>query len=506
MLSVACGKLRARMTRHTTFRFCMDPTAEQQRLLDRHAGASRFAFNQCLRMVKTALTARRTDADMEVPWSGFDLINAFNAWKKTQDAGRVFVIDAAGTADVVVTGLAWRGQVYQQVFEEAAVDCGRGLAAWSDSRAGRRKGPRIGFPRFKKKTRAMPSFRLRNKHPKGGKPAIRVGDLSRPRSVVLPGIGLVAIHDDTRRLRRMLAKNRAKILFATVSQRAGRWWVCLNVEAADLHPGARHPARVDGNQGGWVGIDRGLLAFVVAATHEGAEVARFNDPPKALAAGMRHQRRLAKKLSRKKKGSHHHRVAAARLARHHYRVANVRQHFLHQVSNQLVKTQDQLVIEDVNVAGMLANNHLARAISDASWAEFARQLRYKADWRGGSVVTADRWYPSSQICSRCRTRNQKLSLADRVFSCVCGHSVDRDLNAAVNLAQWGEAYHADHKPGPPSTGAGSPMPADGTALAGAPRVPVKPPRMTREPKFKPRPRPESRTPEKGGAAPPVTVA
>ena len=217
-------------------------------------------------MVKTALTQRKTDPDTEVPWTGFDLINAFNAWKKTEDAGRVFIVDTDGVSETVVTGLAWRTQVCQQVFEEAAVDLGNGLKAWSDSRSGKRKGKRVGFPRFKKKTGAVPSFRLRNKHPKGRPPAIRVGDNNRPRSVTLPGIGVVAVHDDTRRLRRMLAKGRAKICFATITHRGGRWWVSLNIEAADLHPAHQHPTRDPRDDGGWVGVDRGLSAFLVAAT------------------------------------------------------------------------------------------------------------------------------------------------------------------------------------------------------------------------------------------------
>ena len=228
--------LTAEMSRHTTFRFCLDPTVEQHEVLARHAGAARFAFNQCLRMVKAALTQRKTDPGIDVPWSGFDLINGFNAWKITKDAGRVFTVDTDGVAEVVVTGLPWRAQVCQQVFEEAAADCGRALAAWSDSRSGKRKGKRVGFPKFKKKTAVVASFRLRNKHPQGRPPAIRIGDHDRPRSVTLPGIGQVAVFDDTRRLRRMLATDRAKILFATISQRAGRWWVSLNVQAADLHP------------------------------------------------------------------------------------------------------------------------------------------------------------------------------------------------------------------------------------------------------------------------------
>ena len=369
------------MARQTTFRFCLDPKVEQCEVLARHAGAARFAFNQCLRMVKTALTQRKTNPGIEVPWTGFDLINAFNAWKKTEDAGRVFTVDSTGETEIIVTGLPWRRDVRQQVFEEAAVDCGRALAAWSDSRSGRRKGKRMGFPRFKKKAGGVASFRLRNNHPKGRRAAIRVGDNGRPRSVTLPGIGQIGVFDDTRRLRRMLAKGRVKILFASISHHAGRWWVSLNVEAADLHPAHQHPPRVDGDHGGWVGVDRGLSAFVVAGDADGREVARIIDAPKALAGGMIGQRRLAKSLSRKQKGSRNRRDAAAKLGRHHHHVANVRRHFLHQVSNELVKTHDRLVIEGLNVSGMLANHRLAQAISDAGWAEFARILGYKQAWR-----------------------------------------------------------------------------------------------------------------------------
>jgi putative transposase len=430
------------MSRHTTFRFCLDPTVEQRQVLARHAGAARFAFNECLRMVKTALSERKTDPSVEVPWTRFDLINGFNRWKKSEDAGRVFAVDTDGQVDTAVTGLVWRREVCQQVFEEAAVDLGEGLKAWSDSRAGRRTGKRVGFPRFKKKTDAVPSFRLRNKHRKGRAPAIRVGDDDRRRSVTLPGIGQIEVHDDTRRLRRMLANGRAKVLFATVSHHAGRWWVSLNVEAADLHPAHQHPARDPKDSGSWVGIDRGLSAFVVAAREDGTEVARVTDAPKPLAAAMKKQRRLAKSLSRKQEGSHNRKYAAAKLGRHHRHVADVRRHFLHQVSNALVKTHDRLVIENLNVSGMLANRRLGRAISDAGWAEFARQLGYKQGWRGGELVLADRWYPSSKLCSQCGAINRDLTLADRVFTCGCGHSADRDRNAAVNLARWAQAHHS----------------------------------------------------------------
>jgi putative transposase len=251
--------------------------------------------------VKTALTQRKFDPSIEVPWTGFDLINTFNAWKKTEDAGRVFTVGIDGTIDVVVTGLAWRAEVCQQVFEEAAVDLGAGLKGWSDSRCGKRKGKRVGFPRFKKKAGALPSFRLRNRHRKDRTVAIRVGEKNRPRSITLPGIGQIGVHDDTRRLRRMLAKGRATILFATISHHAGRWSVSVNVEAADLHQARQHPARHPSDDGGWVGIDRGLSAFLVASTSDGQQVARIDDPPKALTAGMAKQKRLAKRCPARRK-------------------------------------------------------------------------------------------------------------------------------------------------------------------------------------------------------------
>lgn len=98
----------------------------------------------------------------------------------------MFAVDAGGVAEVVVTGLPWRTEVCPQVFEEAAVDCGRALTAWSDSRTGKRKGKRVRSPQFKKKSCGVASFRLRNKHSTGRPSAIRVGDNNRPRSVTLP--------------------------------------------------------------------------------------------------------------------------------------------------------------------------------------------------------------------------------------------------------------------------------------------------------------------------------
>ncbi|MFU8876042.1 RNA-guided endonuclease InsQ/TnpB family protein, partial [Micromonospora sp. SL4-19] len=121
----------------------------------------------------------------------------------------------------------------------------------------------------------------------------------------------------------------------------------------------------------------------------------------------------------------------------------VRRHFLHKVANRLVKTHDRLALEDLYTAGLLRNRRLAAAISDAGWADLARIISYKQRWRGGQVAPAPRWYPSTRMCSACRTIGPALPLSMRIFRCdECGHTADRDVNAAVNLAVWAEQYHA----------------------------------------------------------------
>src|SRR6187200_229653 len=192
----------AGMTRQTTFSFTLDPTPEQKAALGRHVGAARFAFNQCLRLVLNALEAKKQQPEGLVPWSGFDLINTFNAWKRSPEAG----LDAEGKP-----GLVWRDEVCQQVYEEAAVDLGRSLEEFSAWRRGERKGKRPHMPRFKKKQTARRSFRLRNKG-SGTKSAIRLGE-GVARSVRLPKLGTIAVRECTRKLRRMLDKGRAKIWF-----------------------------------------------------------------------------------------------------------------------------------------------------------------------------------------------------------------------------------------------------------------------------------------------------
>jgi putative transposase len=241
----------------------------------------------------------------------------------------------------------------------------------------------------------------------------------------------------------MLDKGRASILSATVACRAGRWVVSLTVQAADLHSATRHPTKTSIEGGGWVGVDRGLAAYLVAATNTGEEVLRVADPPRPLRAAQAHLRRLYRQVTRKGKGSKNRGKAVARLGRRHRSICNVRQHFVHQVANELVKTHDRLALEDLHITGMMANHHLAAAIADAAWGELARVIGYKQAWRGGQVVLVNRWFPSTKTCSACRTVAGALPLSVRTFRCTsCGHRSDRDLNAAINLAVWAEENHA----------------------------------------------------------------
>lgn len=418
------------MKRHTTFTFTLAPTASQAEALRKHAGAARFAFNQCLRFVVDKLAAKKDDDRVRVPWSGFDLINAFNAWKLTAAAG----VDDAGQP-----GLPWRAEVCQQVFEEGAVDLGSALAAFTSGRNKTRRGRPARFPRFKKKSTDRASFRMRNKGV-GARSAIRVG-VGTACSIRLPKLGELTVRESTRPLRRMLRKGAAKILFATVSFRSdGRWHVALNVEAEEFHPARRH---ADVEASPVVGIDRGLATFAVVADDGGRDVDRI-ESPRPLRAAMRVLRKKSKSLSRKKGGSRNRHRARMALARTHARIGSTRRSFVHRESSRLAKNHGRLVIEDLCTTGLMRTK-LARSIADSAWSLFATMLAYKARWYGAELTVADRFYPSTRRCSACGEVGDKLELGERVFHCErCGHEADRDVNAAANLAGYPAVEQSAH--------------------------------------------------------------
>ena len=143
---------------------------------------------------------------------------------------------------------------------------------------------------------------------------------------------------------------------------------------------------------------------------------------------------LSKSVSRKQKGSNNRRKAVQKLGQQHYRDTCIRKDAIHKATTAIAKQASVIVIESLNVAGMMKNHRLAQAVGDASMSEFHRQLRYKVACRGGQVIEADRFFPSSKMCSGCGERKDNLSLSDREYVCEkCGSVIDRDLNAAINL-------------------------------------------------------------------------
>ncbi|MDB5042373.1 MAG: transposase, partial [Candidatus Eremiobacteraeota bacterium] len=164
--------------------------------------------------------------------------------------------------------------------------------------------------------------------------------------------------------------------------------------------------------------------------------------PKPLRRYLQKLKRLSRSLSRKQRGSRNRAKAKTKLARLHRRVADIRVDALHQLTSSLTRYRT-IVIEDLTVGGMLANRNLSRAIADVGFFEFRRQLQYKAAMAGSTIVVADRWFPSSKLCSTCCVKNDHLPLAERTWTCVsCGTFHDRDVNAARNLARYAESSPA----------------------------------------------------------------
>jgi putative transposase len=261
------------------------------------------------------------------------------------------------------------------------------------------------------------------------------------RLVVLPRIGRVATKEPT-------GKFRGRVLSVTCRREADRWYCALTVE---VH--RPDPAPVVGPV---VGIDRGITTFAVCS--DGTTIAG----PRPLERNLRRLRRRGRAVSRKQPGSRNRARAALALARCHRRVRNQRTDALHKATTALAKAKSVLVVEDLHVAGMIRNRHLARAISDQGWGEFHRQLGYKATWYGSRLLVAPRFSPSSKRCSGCGLVKADLPLRVRVFACTaCGLILDRDVNAARNLATLADSITVGVAGSSPETE----TPVEGAALA-----------------------------------------
>jgi putative transposase len=276
--------------------------------------------------------------------------------------------------------------------------------------------------------------------------AIKV--LADRKHVQLPRIGVLKTHESTRKLARRLEQDTARILAATISCTADRWFVSFTVEAERQIPTSNGKTTT-------IGVDVGIRHLAVLSTGEPPV-----PNPRALEQSIRKLRRLNRELARRRPTSRRRKLARRRLARAQARAANLRRDGLHRLTTTLANEHATVVVEHLNVAGMLRNRRVARAIADAGLAELRRMLAYKTVWYGSHLVVADRFYPSSKTCSTCGWVKAKLTMAERTFTCeVCGLRVDRDLNAARNLAKLAQnvaqsgwetpnARGADHKTQP----------------------------------------------------------
>jgi putative transposase len=366
------------------YRFEIAPNQTQRELLAKSVGASRYVYNWGLAESRRAneLTGKRP---------GHRELKKQLVGLKRSDA-------------------PWLYEVSAHIGQQALVDLDHAFQRFFKGLKG--DGSKSGFPRFKRK---------------GERDLARLYEITlEERHLRMPNIGRV-------RLKETCSERgfRGRILSATITRRADRWFVSICVELEREIP---LPKPIEGKHD-VVGVDLGLTW--AAVIHDGA-VTRAIEPRRALRKNLTKLRQLDRQLARKQKGSGNRDKAKLARARLHYRISCQRQDMLHKLSSELARTKSVVVLEDLHVRGLQRNRHLALSISDAGMGKLRRQLVYKSEWYGTTLVIADRFFPPSKLCSGCGVIKPTLELGERRFDCdACGASFDRDVNASINLRAYG---------------------------------------------------------------------
>ncbi|CAK0765614.1 transposase [Gammaproteobacteria bacterium] len=353
------------------------PNDKQVTLFEKSCGVARFAYNWAL-----AEWQRQYEAG-EKP-NETKLRKQLNAIKKEQ--------------------FPWMTEVSKTAPQQAIKNLGR---AFQNTFSRIKTGEKPGFPRFKRKG-VHDSFRADNGPSKYFPNAVKVID----NRVRLPVIGWVRMAEEVR--------FDGNIKSATVSKEADQWHVALAIETTEI---------LSGKIIGAIGVDLGIKSLAILSNGEVIE------GPKAHKRLLGRIQRLSRSLSRKKKGSTNRWKAKTKLSRMHLRISNIRKDNIHKLTTKLATEFELIGIEDLNVKGMIKNHCLARAVSDAGFFEFRRQLDYKSAMTSSKLIIVDRWFPSSKTCSVCGAIHD-MPLAERTMSCGCGNKMDRDLNAAINLKNY----------------------------------------------------------------------
>ena len=350
---------------HRSHKIALDPNHKQSTYFAKACGVARFAYNWGLAEWKRQYEAgeKPTQASLR---------RQLNAIKREQ--------------------FPWMLEVTKNAPQMALIHLGDAFGRFFRGDAK--------YPTFKKKG-IRDSFTLTNDQ-------FSVSD----KRVRVPNLGWV-------RMREALRFS-GKILSATVSRKADKWFVSITLDTEETPTICENQAIV--------GVDLGVHRL---ATLSDGTLIQGAKPHQTL---LNRLRRLSRSLSRKQKGSNNRAKAKLKLAKLHAKVANIRNDELHKITTILASRYGVIVIEDLNVKGMMANHRLARAVGDMGFHEYRRQLVYKTAMRGGQLIIADRWFASSKICSTCGTKQEIMPLSVREWTCSeCGTHHDRDLNAAKNL-------------------------------------------------------------------------